>query len=70
MENFYAIIDSTNTVVNIINWDGKSPWQPEAGYQAIKFAPDQFVDIGWLYVDGNFVPPQPIDTSSVPPIEA
>lgn len=32
----YAIIDSNNIVVNIVNWDGNtSTWQPESGHTAV-----------------------------------
>jgi hypothetical protein len=54
----YALIDSAGAVINIINWDGNPPWQPEPGVQAIQLAEDATVDIGWLYVDGIFTPAQ------------
>jgi hypothetical protein len=31
----YAVINSENVVVNVIIWDGISPWSPPAGHQAI-----------------------------------
>ena len=32
----YAILDSNNIVVNIVNWDGNtSIWQPESGHTAV-----------------------------------
>ena len=32
----YAILDSNNIVVNIVNWDGNtSTWQPESGHTAV-----------------------------------
>jgi len=57
METLYALVDSSDTIINMINWDGQPPWRPDNGIQAISVPDDQFVDIGWSYVDGNFTPP-------------
>ena len=57
MKTPYALVDSASTVINLINWDGQPPWQPDEGVQAISISDDQSVDIGWSYVDGSFTPP-------------
>jgi hypothetical protein len=50
----YAIIDSEGLVVNSIEWDGSTEWQPPAGCSIV---PLENGGIGWSYVDGEFVPP-------------
>jgi hypothetical protein len=55
----YAIIDSTNTVSNVVVWDGKPPWTPPQDCAAVAI-PKGSAGIGWTYVDGEFIaPPQP-----------
>ena len=51
----YAIIDATGLVINIIEWDGKPPWQPPEGCIAIKLTGG--AGIGWTYANGEFTPP-------------
>lgn len=51
----YAIINSENLVVNVIEWDGTTEWQPPDGHQIVPLA--QEGGIGWSYVDGEFVSP-------------
>ena len=54
----YAVIDSiTYIVVNIIVWDGVSPWSPPEGTFIIQ---TDDAGIGWTYDpnDGSFTPPQ------------
>jgi hypothetical protein len=56
----YAIIDSTNTVINVVVWDGKPPWTPPDGCIAVAIPKDSSAGIGGTYVDGEFIaPPQP-----------
>lgn len=52
----YALLDSTNTVVNVIEWDGVSPWTPPAAHIAIPLING---GIGWTFADGQFIPPPP-----------
>jgi hypothetical protein len=52
----YAIISSTGLVVNTIEWDGATFWQPPAGHTAI--ATDE-AGIGWTYANGTFIAPEP-----------
>ena len=51
----YAIIDSTGLVINVIEWDGKPPWQPPQGCIAVKLTGG--AGIGWTYANGEFTPP-------------
>lgn len=53
----YAIIDATNTVINVIIWDGMPPWQSPANTTTAQLADG--AGIGWSYVDGEFIPPPP-----------
>lgn len=50
----YAIISSTGLVVNIIEWDGATFWQPPADHIAVVTTE---AGIGWTYVNGTFTPP-------------
>lgn len=50
----YAIIDSEGLVINTIEWDGNTEWQPPAGCSVV---PRKNGGIGWSYVDGEFAPP-------------
>ena len=54
----YAIVNIATTFVeNICVWDGEAPWTPPDGCEAILIPNDTVVAIGYLYVDGKFVPP-------------
>lgn len=50
----YALIDSSNTVVNIIEWDERASWSPPSGCSAVPLIEG---GIGWSFVDGQFIPP-------------
>jgi hypothetical protein len=52
----YAIISSTGLVVNTIEWDGATFWQPPAGHTAIATTE---AGIGWAYANGTFIAPEP-----------
>ena len=64
METSYALVDSSNIVINIVNWNGQPPWQPDEGSQAVIVPDDQLVDIGWTYLDGEFIAPPQTDLES------
>lgn len=53
--NNYAIVDNTDTVVNIAAWDGLADWAPPAGTRAILF--NGVVSIGYTYNGTTFNPP-------------
>jgi hypothetical protein len=52
----YAIIDSTNHVVNVIDWDGSASWTAPNGQTAIQ---SDTAQIGWTYANGTFTDPNP-----------
>jgi hypothetical protein len=61
----YAIISSTGLVVNTIEWDGATFWQPPAGHIAV--ATDE-AGIGYTYANGTFTaPPEPPPGPTPPP---
>lgn len=56
----YAIVDQGGTVANVIEYDGKSAYNPPAGDTLVKDPNDPpQVAKGWTYVDGDFSPPAP-----------
>lgn len=56
MMNFYAVIDSTGLVINIIQWDGLSEWDCPDGMEVIANDSDNCV-IGSSYHQGIFTLP-------------
>ncbi len=54
----YAVIDQNGDVVNVINYDGVTPYTPPAGTTIVKDpnTPPK-VGIGWEYEDGEFFNP-------------
>lgn len=50
----YAIIDKAGLVVNVVLWNGETPWMPPAGRIAL---PLLDASIGWTFKDGAFNPP-------------
>jgi len=61
----YAIISSIGLVVNTIEWDGATFWQPPAGHTAVA-TPE--AGIGWSYVDGVFIAPEQEPTPEPEPV--
>ncbi len=52
----YAVIDlNTNTVVNLIAWDGVTPWNPSGAVATVRLEEGEPCGIGWLY-DGSKSP--------------
>ena len=50
MEKTYAIVNSSNVVVNITIWDGNTEtWKPDTGETAIDIGDDTDVMIGMTY---------------------
>jgi hypothetical protein len=61
----YAIISSTGLVVNTIEWDGATFWQPPAGHIAVATTE---AGIGYTYANGTFTaPPEPPLGPTPPP---
>lgn len=56
----YAVIDSTGLVVNVIVWDGVSPWEPPVEHSVVLLEKG---GIGWKIEDGNFIPPSQVSNS-------
>ncbi|VVM37713.1 hypothetical protein PS619_00118 [Pseudomonas fluorescens] len=51
----YAVVnEETGCVVNTVVWDGETDWAPPEGHKAIA---TNVAGIGWIYHDGQFVPP-------------
>lgn len=68
---FYSIKEAINyamvqngVIVNIIDWDGITPYTPPEGCELHKL--ESFADIGWSWVDGVPVDPNPLPSSSEP----
>jgi hypothetical protein len=55
MSNRYAMIDSTNTVLNICLWDGVTPFNPPG----MTLVQSDTAQVGDTYADGVFSPGQP-----------
>ena len=51
----YAVIDSTGLIVNVVVWDGITPWEPPAGHSVVQLTEG---DIGWTVKNGDFIPPE------------
>lgn len=58
----YAVVRlSDNVVVNLVSWDGVSPWQPPEGHELVL---SDVAEIGWIrQEDGSFVAPELLPSS-------
>jgi hypothetical protein len=54
----YAILDTSNVVVNVAEWDELTPWQPPGG-SIVKIPDSAAVDRGWKWAIDTWVPPDP-----------
>ena len=63
--NKWAIIEN-GKVVNVILWDGESPWEAKAGQSVVKISEpengEQEPGIGWVYINKEFIPPIDLNT--------
>ncbi|ESA29119.1 hypothetical protein L912_1358 [Escherichia coli SCD1] len=59
MTQIYAVVED-GMVINVVVWDGKSTWKPDAG---IAILTDGMVSIGWRY-DGKAFNPPPLPQKS------
>lgn len=56
----WAVIDSTNLVINIVDWDGESEWSPPTGTTIVDLTGVEIApSLGWTYENGIFIPPPP-----------
>lgn len=51
-------LDAEGTVINVIVWDGTTPYNPEGVAQIVPAPADIPVSFGWRLVDGGWVEPQ------------
>lgn len=49
----HAVVNASNVVVNIVEWDGGNRWAPPTGMRAVLIE-NPAVHIGWHYVNGVF----------------
>lgn len=57
MDNTWAVVNNeTGLIVNAVAWDGVSDWAPPDGHSVHQAWP---VHIGWMWVDGEQVDPNP-----------
>ena len=57
MPKRYAVLDQ-NVVVNMVMWDGVSPYNPGEGLRLVLIDHNSSVRIGWIQQpDGSFIPP-------------
>jgi hypothetical protein len=55
----YAIINVEGLVVNAIEWDDATLWNPPAEHMALPLLDG---GIGWTFADGQFIPPSEPET--------
>jgi hypothetical protein len=60
----WALIEN-NSVVNVILWDGISPFELPSGTQAVAVPAGVMVGIGYSYINGAFSAPAEPEGSSV-----
>ena len=60
----YAVLNADNIVVNVIEWDGVTPYDPGEGL-TLQFVPT--VDIGRVWDGNDYVPPVSEETTTTPP---
>ena len=66
MSTYALVDDNTNIVENIIMWDGNTEtWQPPVGFYTVLLENTE-AGIGWSYVDGVFINPNPEPTLITP----
>ena len=60
----YAVLNSDGLVVNVAVFNGIDAWTLPEGCSCVEIPEDSGAGIGWSYVDGEFVSPEP------PPLES
>lgn len=54
----YAIVNKAGEVVNTIEYDEKSDYNPGKGLKLVKIPEGKAVSIGWVYKDKKFQAPK------------
>ncbi|MFZ4761268.1 MAG: hypothetical protein ACOYK8_00430 [Alphaproteobacteria bacterium] len=55
----YAIFDDAGLVMNVVLWNGDNAiWQPPQGCSALELSDNDFVGIGFSYINGQFIAPE------------
>lgn len=52
----YAVVNDSGIVINVIDWDGISPYNIQSGTTLV-LDTNEFVAIGWTYDGTNFIAP-------------
>jgi hypothetical protein len=63
----FAIIDENGTVINTILVENKEVADSITGSNCIEIEENLIVNIGFLYLDGSFVDPEPTVQDNTPP---
>lgn len=58
----HAVLSETNVVVNLVMWDGVSPYNPGDGLRLVPALDVLFIDIGWTW-DGINDPQPPAEVT-------
>jgi hypothetical protein len=64
MDN-YVLIDQTNMIINVIAWDGSSPYPTPPNTQLVKF--NGPAGVGWAWDGVQAVDPRPTPVVTPPP---
>lgn len=68
MSKPYALVNGSNVVTAVAQWDGVTPWLPPAGYTAVDVsAVTPIPGPGWIYNGSTFSPPAP-PSPTLPPV--
>jgi hypothetical protein len=58
----HAVLSEANVVVNLIMWDGVSPYNPGDGLRLVPVSEYLFIDLGWTW-DGMSDPQPPAEVA-------
>lgn len=69
-DKYFVVRESDDVIINIVMWDGISPWRPDTGQYLEPF--HNGVGIGFGKVDGQWIDVRPrelevIDVEEIPP---
>lgn len=57
MSNYFVIRQSDEKIVNVVVWDGVSPWRPNEGHY-VELAVSS-IGIGWQKINGEWIDSMP-----------